>query len=82
MLLLVLDHDQSQLLLLEVQLRDLRPEEESDLGFPLEYQDSRGSEAQAEIEKTDLKSKLRFRMFWSDRDYRCVSWVKSGSTYR
>ena len=81
-LLLVLDHDQSQLLLLEVQLRDLRPEEESDLGFPLENQDSRGSEAQAEIEKTGFKSKLRFRMFWSDQGYRFVSWVESGSTYR
>ena len=54
MLLLVLDHDQGQLLLLEVQLRDLRPEEESDLGFTLEDQDSRGSEPQAEKEKTEL----------------------------
>ena len=47
MLLLVLHHDQSQLLLLEVQLRDLGPEEEADLGLALKHQDPGWREAQA-----------------------------------
>ena len=46
-LLLVLDDDEGELLLLEVQLSNLGPEEEADFGLPLEYQDTRGGEPQA-----------------------------------
>ena len=47
-LLIVLDDDERELLLLEVQLGDLGPEEEADLGLPLVDQNPGGSETQAE----------------------------------
>ena len=76
MLLLVLDHDQGQLLLLEVQLRDLRPEEEPDLGFTLEDQDSRGSESQAEIEKTNSNQGYGYKCLAT----RLIRWAESRSS--
>ncbi len=47
MLLIILNDDERELLLLEVQLGDLGPEEEADLGLPLVYQDPSGGQAQA-----------------------------------
>ena len=45
-LVVVLDHHQGELLLLEVELGDLGPEEEADLGLPLEDEDAGGGEAE------------------------------------
>lgn len=45
-LFVVLDYDQSEFLLLKVQLGDLRPEEQADLLRSLKHQDSRRCQAQ------------------------------------
>jgi hypothetical protein len=46
--LIVFHYDERELLLLEVQLGDLGPEKEANLGFPLKHQDTSGGQAQAE----------------------------------
>ncbi len=46
-LLIILDDDEREFLLLEVQLGDLGPEEEADLGLALVHQDPSGGQAQA-----------------------------------
>jgi hypothetical protein len=47
-LLIVFNYDERELLLLEVQLCDLGPEKEANLGFPFEHEDAGGCQAQAE----------------------------------
>ena len=47
MLLIILYDDERELLLLEIQLGDLGPEEEADLGLALVHQDPRRGQAQA-----------------------------------
>lgn len=50
-LVVILDHNQCQLLFLEVQLCNFRPKEKTNLGFSFEYQDTGRRETQAEDEE-------------------------------